>query len=116
MHFFTSSLGRLRLIAILEAISYLGLLAFAMPMKYFYGDPSFVSRIGMYHGVLFVIFCAALLHALLDEALSFKWSVLIFCASFVPIVPFILDRKIANFSRAKSKSSSPNQPSQEAKS
>ncbi len=100
MHFFTSSLGRLRLIAILEAISYLGLLAFAMPMKYFYGDPSFVSRIGMYHGVLFVVFCAALLHALIDDVLTFKWSALLFCASFVPILPFFLDQKIAKFATA----------------
>lgn len=116
MHFFTTSLGRLRLIAILEAISYLSLLAFAMPMKYFYDEPSYVSRIGMAHGVLFVIFCATLLHALIDEVLTFKMSVLLFIASFVPILPFFLDRKIAQFSPTKLKSSSPNNPSQEAKS
>lgn len=98
MQFLTTSLGRLRGVAILEAISYLALMGFAMPMKYYFGDPSFIPMIGMAHGVLFVVFCAALLHSLLDGSVSFLWSVIIFIASLIPIVPFFLDKKIAAMS------------------
>ena len=44
-----SSIGRLRIISVLEGISYLALLTFAMPIKYMAGDPEPVRIVGMAH-------------------------------------------------------------------
>jgi integral membrane protein len=95
MHILSTSLGRLRIIAIIEAISYVALLFFAVPMKYYFAEPAYVPVLGMAHGLLFVLCCVALLHALLDDSISFSWSVIIFIASLIPLVPFFLDKKIA---------------------
>ncbi len=54
------SIKILRLIGTLEGISFLLLLLFAMPMKYFYDQPFWVKYIGMGHGVLFLLFILAL--------------------------------------------------------
>ena len=83
----TSPLGRLRIISIVEALSYLVLLGIAMPLKYIWGEPQAVKIVGMLHGVLFCIFCAALLDAMLKQ----KWNLVppfwIFMASLVPFAP-----------------------------
>ena len=53
------ALNRLRLIGILEGISYLVLLGIAMPLKYLAGRPEAVQVVGWIHGGLFVLFVAA---------------------------------------------------------
>ncbi|MEI9943868.1 MAG: DUF3817 domain-containing protein [Chitinophagaceae bacterium] len=45
-----------RKIAIAEGISFLVLLAIAMPLKYFAGFPLAVTIVGALHGILFVAF------------------------------------------------------------
>lgn len=83
----SSPLGRLRIISIVEALSYLILLGIAMPLKYIWGEPQAVKIVGMLHGVLFCIFCAALLDTMLKQ----KWNIVppfwIFMASLVPFAP-----------------------------
>jgi integral membrane protein len=54
-----SALGRLRIVAFLEGVSYLVLLGIAMPLKYIAGIPQAVRVVGMAHGVLFVLVCAS---------------------------------------------------------
>ena len=54
----------LRKISLAEGISYLLLLGIAMPLKYWAGLPLAVKIVGSIHGALFVVFCAALLRAL----------------------------------------------------
>src|SRR5690606_32019581 len=39
-----------------EGLSYLLLLGVAMPIKYVWGDPSWVSAVGMAHGLLFLAY------------------------------------------------------------
>lgn len=82
-----SSVGRLRLISITEAISYLILLGIAMPLKYIWGEPGAVRVVGMIHGILFCIFCAALLDAKLTQKWNLKPPFWIFMASLVPFAP-----------------------------
>jgi integral membrane protein len=82
-----TSIGRLRIISITEAISYLILLGIAMPLKYIWGDPMAVRMVGMLHGILFCIFCAALLDAMLTQKWSLKPPFWIFMASLVPFAP-----------------------------
>ena len=54
----------LRRVALAEAVSYLILVAIAMPLKYLADQPLAVRYVGMAHGVLFILFCWALLRVL----------------------------------------------------
>ena len=87
------SLKALRLIGLLEGISYLILLGIAMPLKYYYDKPEMVKIVGMAHGVLFVLYTIILLlvHIL------YKWRILktlgAFIASLVPFGTFYADKK-----------------------
>lgn len=85
---------RLRIIGILEGLSYLILLGIAMPLKYYAGYPMAVKVVGWIHGLLFVLFLAAVL----QTALTLKWTVgkviAAFFASIVPFGPFILDKSL----------------------
>lgn len=87
-----TSIGRLRIISITEAISYLILLGIAMPLKYIWGDPVAVRMVGMLHGILFCIFCAALLDAMLTQKWSLKPPFWIFMASLVPFAPIWVEK------------------------
>ena len=58
-----------------------------MPLKYIWGEPQAVRVVGMTHGVLFCIFCAALLHAMLAEKWNLVPPALIFLASLIPFAP-----------------------------
>ena len=84
-------LKRLHLIGILEGFSALVLFFVAMPMKYILHMPLAVKYTGWLHGLLFVLYIGALLHA----ALQYKWSLgrvaLGFIASVAPFGPFVFD-------------------------
>lgn len=88
----TSSMGRLRIVAFVEGISYLVLVFIAMPLKYAAGIPQPVRVVGMAHGVLFVSFCFALLFVLVEGRLTFVRSVLTFLSSLVPFGTFVVDK------------------------
>ncbi|WP_221393320.1 DUF3817 domain-containing protein [Dyadobacter sp. NIV53] len=88
-----SSLGRLRIVAILEGISFLVLLGIAMPLKYLAGIPEVVRVVGMAHGVLFVLYVILLIQVAIEKSWSFKKSILAFIASFIPFGTFYADSK-----------------------
>lgn len=87
------TLSRFRLIGILEAISYLVLLFFAMPMKYIWGDPFWVQKFGMLHGWLFVFYMVLLILVYLQLRISKKLTVWLFVLSMVPFGTFYADWK-----------------------
>lgn len=87
-------IGRLRLIAILEAISFLVLLGIAMPLKYVVGIADAVKYVGWGHGVLFIAFCGALLYAMQVTKLPFWKAAMVFVASLIPFGPFLVDHKL----------------------
>ena len=58
-----TALRHLRLVALLEGSSFLVLLFIAMPLKYLADQPLAVRIVGSIHGLLFVIFMAALFRA-----------------------------------------------------
>ncbi|MFZ1255440.1 MAG: DUF3817 domain-containing protein [Saprospiraceae bacterium] len=91
---YQSSIGRFRIIAICEGISYLLLLFIAMPLKYFANFPQAVLIVGWIHGFLFI----AYMIAGLDVSIKYKWGLKRICiaviASLLPFGPFILDRNI----------------------
>ncbi|MCF2502901.1 DUF3817 domain-containing protein [Dyadobacter sp. CY107] len=88
-----SALGRLRIVAFLEGISYLVLLGIAMPLKYIAGLPQAVRVVGMAHGVLFVLFVVLLIQVATERSWSFKKSLLSFISSLVPFGTFYADAK-----------------------
>ncbi len=82
--FFRTALGRLRMVGFLEGMSYLMLLAIAMPLKYLAGQPEAVRFVGMVHGVLFIAYVLQLLLVKLELDWSMKKVGLAFLASLVP--------------------------------
>ena len=88
------SLGRaLRLVAILEGISYL-LFAITMPLKYGYDITAPNYYVGMAHGMLFLLYLLVVAVA----ARRFRWSLmdtgLSFLASLIPFGTFYMDYKL----------------------
>lgn len=87
--------GRVRLVALAEAVSYLLLLGIAMPLKYLAGMAAAVSVVGAIHGALFVLLVLALILAMLGRHLSLGEVALVFVASLIPFVPFFIDKRLA---------------------
>ncbi len=85
----------MRLIGMLEGISFLLLMGIAMPLKYFAGMPDAVRYTGWAHGVLFIGYCLANLNALVSGRIRFKDSVIAFLASLIPFGPFVVDGRFA---------------------
>ena len=84
----------LRIVGLIEAVSYMLLVAVAMPLKYIWGQPKAVSVIGMIHGVLFILFCFALARATIVAKWPLSRAALLFVASLLPFGPFVLDRRM----------------------
>lgn len=88
-----TTLGALRLLALLEGISYL-LFALTMPLKYMYEMPMPNKIVGMAHGFLFIAYCIMLFVANQEK----KWSLITnfwaYLASLIPFGTFIADAKI----------------------
>ncbi|MEP2772229.1 MAG: DUF3817 domain-containing protein [Fulvivirga sp.] len=88
-----SFIGRLRLIAILEGISYL-LLGITMPIKYMMDIPEPNFIVGMAHGLLFISYILLCLMAIFKYKWGLKTSMLTLVASLIPFGTFYADRKV----------------------
>lgn len=89
-----TSVGRFRLVALLEGISYLVLLGIAMPLKYWAGIPEVVKVVGWAHGALFVAYMVTLLAAAIQRHWGMGLISMAFIASLIPFGTFYLDRQI----------------------
>ena len=89
-----SPVGRLRLVGLLEGVSFLLLLGVAMPLKYLAGMPGAVKAVGWAHGVLFVALCAALLQTVVVARWPVGRAALVFVAALVPFGPFAVDPRM----------------------
>lgn len=82
---------RLRLLGLIEGISFLLLLGIAMPLKYLAGMPLAVRVVGMAHGVLWVLYVGAAIWI----AVSLNWgashTLRVLLASVLPAGPFFID-------------------------
>lgn len=81
-------------VAWLEGISLILLLFFAMPMKYYASDEFYVKKIGMAHGILFVIYIILVVILKIKLDWSFKKLGLLCLASIVPFGTFYAEKKI----------------------
>lgn len=87
-----TTLGRFRFIGWLEGASYVLLLFVAVPMKYKMGIREPVSYVGSAHGLLFLLYVMAALHAWGSLGWSLGRLGLAGLASIVPFGPFLFDR------------------------
>jgi integral membrane protein len=94
-NFFTTSVGRLRLLAFLEGTSLLVLVFIAVPVKHIIGNPSLVRVIGPIHGALFLLFVFQTMGVAIEQRWKFQaitWKILLAC--LIPFGTFYIDRSI----------------------
>lgn len=89
----------LRVIGIAEGISFLALLAIAMPMKYYLGMPEAVKLAGWVHGILFIAYGLAVLMAIRAMEWNLLSVLLALGASLVPFGTFVLDKQLRRRAR-----------------
>lgn len=95
IHLLKTKIGRLRIIGFLEGISLLVLLCIAVPMKYYFGNPSLTKIMGPIHGTIFLLFLFNTLSVGVEQNWKFKtttWKVILAC--FIPFGTFYIDHKI----------------------
>lgn len=87
-------LRQLRLVALLEGLSFLVLLFVAMPLKYLAGLPLAVRIAGSIHGGLFIWFVVALYRAARARAWPRRRSMTALVASILPFGTFVFDASL----------------------
>ncbi len=87
-------LARLRLVGLLEGLSFVLLVFVAMPLKYFADQPLAVRYVGMAHGILFMAYLLAVIPVALDYRWRWTRIALAVVASLLPFGPFIFDAKV----------------------
>ena len=87
-------LRQLRVVAVLEGLSFVILLFIAMPLKHFAGMPLAVRVAGMVHGILFILFVAALFRAATARDWPLRRWAVAFVSSLLPFGTFVFDRSL----------------------
>ncbi len=94
---FSSSVGRLRTIGLLEGTSFVLLLTVAMPLKYAAGMPIAVKVAGWAHGGLFMLLLITLLNVMVEKSWPLTRGAIVFFAALMPLGPFVIDRWLKRF-------------------
>lgn len=94
---------RLRLLGYLEGASFLVLLGIAMPLKYIAGMPQAVRVVGMAHGVLFLLFVAAVALTALEHRWPLRRVMVALVAAVVPFGPFVFDAHLRRDAEAEAR-------------
>lgn len=89
-----SHVGRFRIVAFLEGMSFLILLGIAMPLKYMAGKPEAVQVVGMAHGVLFVLYVLMVFQVRSVLQWSVKQTFIALAASVLPFGTFYVDARM----------------------
>jgi integral membrane protein len=89
-----TNLGKFRLIALLEGLSFIVLVFIAMPLKYGFDLPLFVKYLGWAHGLLFVIYMILLLQCAVEYSWKISKIALAFFAGLLPFGTFYLENKL----------------------
>jgi integral membrane protein len=92
MHFKTS-LGILRILALLEGISFLSF-AITMPLKRMYDMPLPNLIVGNIHGFLFIAYCIMVFVVNQEKKWSLATNFWAYAASLIPFGTFVADAKI----------------------
>tara|TARA_Y100001954_G_scaffold209933_1_gene235391 strand:- start:1169 stop:1447 length:279 start_codon:yes stop_codon:yes gene_type:complete len=82
-----------RIVAFLEGFSWITLLFFAVPMKYIWNVELYVQKIGMAHGVLFIVYIVLAFFLQLKINWSRNHMLIILIGSIVPFGFLYVDKK-----------------------
>lgn len=88
------ALSQFRIVALLEGFSFVVLLFIALPLKYLADMPLAVRFAGSIHGLLFLVFIAALYRASTERHWPFRRTLLAVIASVVPFGTFVFERSL----------------------
>jgi integral membrane protein len=89
-----TKMGRFKLIASLEGLSFLILVGIAVPLKYIWGQPWLVQNIGMLHGILFVLYILMIVQNKIEFGWATGRTLLAILLSFIPFGPFYVVKKL----------------------
>lgn len=97
MNLLKTQIGRLRVLALMEGVSFLAILFVTMPLKYVWqmSEPNKVA--GLAHGLLFVLYVLAVVQIAAERRWDKRKTFLSLLASVVPFGTFWADAKIFKF-------------------
>jgi integral membrane protein len=90
---FKTPIGILRILAILEGVSYLGLFI-TMPLKYVLDQGMPNKIVGMAHGVFFIAYIFMVYYVNTEKKWDNKTNFWAYIASLIPFGTFVADAKI----------------------
>ena len=82
----------LRIVAILEGLSYLALFGFSMPLKYWAGLPESNIWVGYAHGFLFIAYVALAILVWVEKNWSWADLIRLILASLLPFGTLYIDK------------------------
>lgn len=91
---FKMNIQALRLLGLIEGLSFLILLFIAIPLKYVWGNPILVKYVGMGHGILVIAFVLLLFIVCERQKWSLKMFVAGLVAAILPFGTFVYDHKL----------------------
>lgn len=91
---FKTQIGRFRIIAFTEGVSFLLILFITMPLKYIWDIPGPNKIIGMAHGVLFILYVMAVFQLKLTTEWRNRKMFLSLLASIIPFGTFYVTAKL----------------------
>lgn len=80
--------------SLLEGSSYLVLVGIAVPVKYWFGNPSLVHAMGSVHGGLFVLFLITLARVAVSEPWGWRRVLAAVGAAILPFGAFWFERRL----------------------
>lgn len=89
-----TQIGRLRILAFVEGVSFLVILFVTMPLKYFFDSPQPNKFFGMAHGLLFVLYVIYVVQMKIEHNWPSRKFWLALLASIVPFGTFWADAKL----------------------
>ena len=89
-----ATISRLRLISLIEGISYLLLISVGMPLKYMMQMPMPNKILGMGHGILTVLFVVILFQVWSNKKIATSLAIQTFIASLIPFGAFYIELKL----------------------
>jgi len=84
----------LRISSLLDGLSFVVLLYFAIYEKRILGDETAVRIPGMIHGIIFTVFLILLYFTMEKRKWPLKRAVLVFGCSLIPFAPFFLEPRL----------------------
>jgi integral membrane protein len=90
----TSFFNIFRIVAFFEGLSFILLLFFATPMKYYADNESYVKILGMPHGILFLIYLIMAFMLRSEHKWIKKNFVWVTVAAVIPFGTFVLEHKM----------------------